>query len=282
MEEREVFWSMPKTKIENQKLKSRTKNQNQGPKTKIENQKPKSTNKEPKLKNQDPKSRTKNPNQQNKNQNRETKPKSRTKNQNQEPKTKIENQKLKSRINQKPKSTNYEPKYRKPKPKIENQTQNGESKTKIKNQKPKLRTKYQNQEPKASLDPAMLSYLFQSLCLALYGCTCALWKLSCDSPNCIQLPQVHLVSSFLNTYIGILVQTCKVSTNDTSSCSEIRTITCSSSSLLVLAVFRAHDSPVYTCAATAPWACYKKVHTHTNTHDDKYCADVIRPFFDAV
>ena len=128
-------------------------------------------------------------------------------------------------------------------------TQNGEPKTKIENQKPKLRTKYQNQEPKASLDPAMLSYLFQSLCLALYGCTCALWKLSCDSPSCFQLPQVHLVSSSLNTYISILVQTCKVSTNDTSSCSEIRTS--SSSSLLVLAVFRAHDSPVYTCAATA-------------------------------
>ena len=110
-------------------------------------------------------------------------------------------------------------------PKSRTKTQNGESKTKIENQKPKLRTKYQNQEPKASLDPAMLSYLFQSLCLALYGCTCALWKLSCDSPSCIQFPQVHLVSSSLNTYISILVQTCKVSTNDTSSCSEIRTST---------------------------------------------------------
>ena len=279
MEEREVFWSMPKTKIENQKLKSRTKNQNQGPKTKIENQKPKSTNKEPKLKNQDPKSRTKNPNQQNKNQNRETKPKSRTKNQNQEPKTKIENQKLKSRINQKPKSTNYEPKYRKPKPKIENQTQNGESK----NQNREPKTKIENKIPKSGTkSQSGSSYAILPISITL---PCSLWLYMCSvetSPSCIQFPQVHLVSSSLNTYISILVQTCKVSTNDTSSCSEIRTITCSSSSLLVLAVFRAHDSPVYTCAATAPWACYKKVHTHTNTHDDKYCADVIRPFFDAV
>ena len=122
--------------------------------------------------------------------------------------------------------------------------------------------------------PAMLFYLFQSHCLALYGCV--LWKLSSDSLRVLEVAfnicLRHIWYLPLRTHIGIL-----------HSCADLQSVynmiylrsqkflsrTSSSSSSLVCAVFR--ESPVYTFAGLnlVYGGRYKRVYMC----DDKYCAE---------
>ena len=129
--------------------------------------------------------------------------------------------------------------------------------------------------------PSLLSHLFQSHCLALYGCE--LWKLSSKSlrvlevafNNCLRriwsLPAnthtsiLHYCANMLSIYNLVFSRSAKFIDRASNS-----------SNLLVRAVFRDSSVLVYSFAGlnSVFGSQYLKIYHD----DDKYCAAVVRPF----